>query len=62
MEGAGYSLHRLLGFRIKSEVSEVIALEVKDDGWKIRSFFRDNSGPVSGATELEGLCNFIGIS
>jgi hypothetical protein len=31
---------------------EVIALEVKVDGWNIRYSFRDNPGSVSGATEL----------
>jgi hypothetical protein len=48
-----HSLYRLLGFGIEREVWEVIALEVRADGWRIRHFFRDNSDPISGVTELK---------
>jgi hypothetical protein len=46
------SLYRLLGFGTEGEVEEeVIALEVRAGGWKIRCFSRDKSGPGSGVTE-----------
>jgi hypothetical protein len=32
---------------------EVVALEMRADGSKIRHFFRENSGPVSGVTEVK---------
>jgi hypothetical protein len=47
------NLYRLLRFGLESEVWEIIALEVRTGGWKILQFFRDNSGPVSAATELK---------
>jgi hypothetical protein len=48
-----HSLYRLLGFGIEGEVWEVIALEVRVDGRKIRHYFLDNSGPISGVMELK---------
>lgn len=39
-----YSLYKTLGIGTEDEVWEVIALEVRVDGWRIRHFFRDNSG------------------
>jgi hypothetical protein len=47
-----HSLYRLLGFGVEGEVWEVIALEVSVGGYKIRHFFRNNSGPISGASAV----------
>jgi hypothetical protein len=48
-----HSLYRLLGFGIAGEVWEVIAVEVRADGQNIHNFFRVNSGPVYGDTDLK---------
>jgi hypothetical protein len=47
------SLYKLLGFGTVGDVWEVIALEVRTDGWKIYHFFCENSDPISGVVELE---------
>jgi hypothetical protein len=38
---------------MEGEVWDFVALEMRTDSWKIRHFIRDNSGPVSDATELK---------
>jgi hypothetical protein len=62
MSSVGYhSLYRLLRFVMEGEVWEVIALELRADGWKFCHFFCDNPGTVLGVTEFKS-CLSVSLS